>query len=411
MLGVILGILKIIGITLLVILLIIIALLLIVLFVPIRYKAHGTIEHCDLDDENLDFKEKIKADAGFTWLLHLVRGGIGYPEHKEFWLKVLFFKILPKSEDAKRKKEEKQIKKDRKKSHKKLEQAMENASEAEEIGPLDRDGVGAGSEAGSEGESSEGKDSTDGSNAIEVSNAEERSNAEDGLNSEDSSNAGNGANSEDGSNGAGSENAEDAGNSGSEGLSEGDSDKNGDTEVDESASDSLDSETDDNDVDIFSFFDFLEKLVDLFWGTIDFFEKPENAVEKAFYTISKACDKIDLIQDTLESPTFERAYKCARKDLFLILRHVMPKKVSADILLGLGDPATTAQVLAAVNVASAFIDYDIELEPDFDNKVVEADMDIKGRIALWRLVLSAARVYFNKDIRKVWKRINRIISK
>ena len=76
MLGVILGILKIIGITLLVILLIIIALLLIVLFVPIRYKAHGTIEHCDLDDENLDFKEKIKADAGFTWLLHLVRGGI-----------------------------------------------------------------------------------------------------------------------------------------------------------------------------------------------------------------------------------------------------------------------------------------------------------------------------------------------
>ena len=405
MLGVILGILKIIGITLLVILLIIIALLLIVLFVPIRYKAHGTIEHCDLDDENLDFKEKIKADAGFTWLLHLVRGGIGYPEHKEFWLKVLFFKILPKSEDAKRKKEEKQIKKDRKKSHKKLEQAMENASEAEEIGPLDRDGVGAESEAGSEGENSEGKNSTDGSNA------EEGSNAKDGLNSEDSSNAGNGANSEDGSNGAGAENAEDAEDSGSEGLSEGKGCKNGDSEVDGSAVESQDLESEDVDVDIFTFFDFLEKLVDLFWGTIDFLEKPENAVEKAFYTISKACDKIDLIQDTLESPTFERAYRCARKDLFLILRHVMPKKVSADILLGLGDPATTAQVLAAVNVASAFIDYDIELEPDFDNKVVEADMDIKGRIALWRLVLSAARVYFNKDIRKVWKRINRIISK
>lgn len=405
MLGVILGILKIIGITLLVILLIIIALLLIVLFVPIRYKAHGTIEHCDLDDENLDFKEKIKADAGFTWLLHLVRGGIGYPENKEFWLKVLFFKILPKSEDAKRKKEEKQIKKDRKKSHKKLEQAMENASEAEEIGPLDRDGVGAESAAGSEGENSEGENSTDGSNA------EEGSNAEDGLNSEDSSNAGNAANSEDGSYGAGAENAEDAEDSGSEGLSEGENAKNGDTEVDGSAVESQDLESEDVDVDIFSFFDFLEKLVDLFWGTIDFLEKPENAVEKAFYTISKACDKIDLIQDTLESPTFERAYKCARKDLFLILRHVMPKKVSADILLGLGDPATTAQVLAAVNVASAFIDYDIELEPDFDNKVVEADMDIKGRIALWRLVLSAARVYFNKDIRKVWKRINRIISK
>ena len=162
---------------------------------------------------------------------------------------------------------------------------------------------------------------------------------------------------------------------------------------------------------IFTVFDFFEKLSDLFWGTLDFLEKPEKAVEKAFYTISRVCDKIDLIQDTLESPTFERAYRCAKKDLFLILRHVKPKKLSADILLGLGDPATTAQVLAAVNVADAFLSYDIDLEPDFENKVVEADVDIKGKIALWRVLLSAARVYFNKDIRKVYKRINRIISK
>jgi hypothetical protein len=422
MLGVFLGILKIIGITILVILLIIIALLLIVLFVPIRYKAHAVIDHCDLDDENLDFKEKVSAEAGFTWLLHLVRGGIGYPDNKEFWVKILFFNILPKSEDSKKKKEEKQHKKDRKNSKKKLEQAIENAGDAQEIGPEDRKNGGNGSAADEADFANRG--ALDDGNSSEDGSTTEGDNAEDGVNP-DSKGPTDG---KDSTEGIGLAEGKDHSESEEKLESTGDFDQTGDLEGSsnqESLSNDSDigkrsgrkrkssrsDDLDDDGVDIFTIFDFFEKLSDLFWGTLDFLEKPEKAVEKAFYTISKACDKIDLIQDTLESPTFERAYRCAKKDLFLILRHVKPKKLSADILLGLGDPATTAQVLAAVNIADAFMSYDIDLEPDFENKVVEADVDIKGKIALWRVLLSAARVYFNKDIRKVWKRINRIISK
>ncbi|SHI23054.1 Protein of unknown function [Butyrivibrio fibrisolvens DSM 3071] len=432
MLGVFLGILKIIGITILVILLIIIALLLIVLFVPIRYKAHAVIDHCNLDDENLDFKEKVSAEAGFTWLLHLVRGGIGYPENKEFWVKVLFFKILPKSEDSKKKKEEKQHKKDRKNSKKKLEQALENAGDAQEIGPEDRKDVENGS-ASNEADSANGGTLVSGNSSEDGSTTDD--NASNSVNSEgegrtDGKDYSEGEGRTEGKDySEGKDRSEGKDHSESEGNPEstGDYDKTSNLEGSsnqESLSNDSDKgkksgrkkssrldDLDDDGVDIFTVFDFFEKLSDLFWGTLDFLEKPEMAVEKAFYTISRACDKIDLIQDTLESPTFERAYRCAKKDLFLILRHVKPKKLSADILLGLGDPATTAQVLAAVNIADAFLSYDIDLEPDFENKVVEADVDIKGKIALWRVLLSAARVYFNKDIRKVWKRINRIISK
>ncbi len=422
MLGVFLGILKIIGITILVILLIIIALLLIVLFVPIRYKAHAVIDHCDLDDENLDFKEKVSAEAGFTWLLHLVRGGIGYPENKEFWVKILFFNILPKSEDSKKKKEEKQHKKDRKNSKKKLEQAIENAGDAQEIGPEDRKNGGNGSTADEADFANRG--ALDDGNSSEDGSTTEGDNAEDGANPDSKGPT----DVKDSTEGIGLAEGKDHSEAEEKLESTGDFDQTGDLEGSsnqESLSNDSDigkrsgrkrkssrsDDLDDDGVDIFTIFDFFEKLSDLFWGTLDFLEKPEKAVEKAFYTISKACDKIDLIQDTLESPTFERAYRCAKKDLFLILRHVKPTKLSADILLGLGDPATTAQVLAAVNVADAFLSYDIDLEPDFENKVVEVDVDIKGKIALWRVLLSAARVYFNKDIRKVWKRINRIISK
>ena len=130
-LGTFLSILKIIGIALLVILLVILALLLIILFVPLRYRAKAVIGRIDLDelselsdegsgddtDHGLEeaapndpknyVLDKIDCNVSFSWLLHLVRGGIGYPENTSFWLKVLFFKILPKSEEKKQRKEEK----------------------------------------------------------------------------------------------------------------------------------------------------------------------------------------------------------------------------------------------------------------------------------------------------------------
>lgn len=181
----------------------------------------------------------------------------------------------------------------------------------------------------------------------------------------------------------------------------------------DAAEDDNDSEEseDKEDIDIFTFFDFIEKMADLFEKALDFLEKPGEAVEKAFYTISRAYDKMDLIKDLLDSPTFERAFLRAKKDLYLVLRHIMPGKIDADILLGIGDPASMGKLLAGVSVVNTFNDYDIWLEPDFENKVVEASVNIKGRIALWRLLLSAARVYFNKDIRKVKKRFDRIMKK
>ena len=138
---------------------------------------------------------------------------------------------------------------------------------------------------------------------------------------------------------------------------------------------------------------------------------PQDVFLKIQYTTSRICDKINMVKNTLSNDIFKRAFEVTKKQLIRVLKMIIPRKFRMDILLGLGDPATTAQVLAAVNIADAFLNYDIDLEPDFENKVVEADVDIKGKIALWRVLLSAARVYFNKDIRKVWKRINRIISK
>lgn len=393
-LGTFLSILKIIGITLLVILLVILALLLIILFVPLRYRAKAVIGRIDLDklselsdegsgddtdhvleeaapnDPKSYVLDKIDCKASFSWLLHIVRGGIGYPENTSFWLKVLFFKILPKSEEKKQRKEEKK----RRISASNIEASDTRTSDKKDVsGDLD---------------ASDYSDEVNGQNGSE-DHADKDSKEHTGSLESDDGNV----HKDDSENDHENDYRNDHGN-----------------DAAEDDNDSEESE-DKEDIDIFTFFDFIEKMADLFEKALDFLEKPGEAVEKAFYTISRAYDKMDLIKDLLNSPTFERAFLRAKKDLYLVLRHIMPGKIDADILLGIGDPASMGKLLAGVSVVNTFNDYDIWLEPDFENKVVEASVDIKGRIALWRLLLSAARVYFNKDIRKVRKRFDRIMKK
>ncbi|SES08362.1 hypothetical protein SAMN04487884_11875 [Butyrivibrio fibrisolvens] len=436
-LGTFLSILKIIGIALLMILLVILALLLIILFVPLRYRAKAVIGRIDLDklselsdegsgddtDHGLEeaasndpksyVLDKIDCKASFSWLLHIVRGGIGYPENTSFWLKVLFFKILPKSEEKKQRKEEKKRRKEEKKSQAKLEKAMDNAGSYEEVSDQSSKDAGNQESLNDQNKSNNKKSSENKTSDISASNIEasDKKDVPGDLDTSDDSDEVNGLN--DSEDHADKDSKEHTGSLESDDGNVHKDDSENDHRNDADAEDDNDSEEseDKEDIDIFTFFDFIEKMADLFEKALDFLEKPGEAVEKAFYTISRAYDKMDLIKDLLDSPTFERAFLRAKKDLYLVLRHIMPGKIDADILLGIGDPASMGKLLAGVSVVNTFNDYDIWLEPDFENKVVEASVDIKGRIALWRLLLSAARVYFNKDIRKVRKRFDRIMKK
>jgi hypothetical protein len=440
-LGTFLSILKIIGIALLVILLVILALLLIVLFVPLRYRAKAVIGRIDLDklselsdegsgddtDHGLEdaapndpksyVLDKIDCKASFSWLLHIVRGGIGYPENTSFWLKILFFKILPKSEEKKQRKEEKKRRKEEKKSQAKLEKAMDNAGSYEEVSDQSSKDTGNQESLNDQNKSNNKKSSENKTSDISASNIEasdtrtsDKKDVSGDLDTSDYSDEVNGQN--DSEDHADKDSKEHTGSLESDdgNVHKDDSENDHGNDAAEDDNDSEESE-DKEGIDIFTFFDFIEKMADLFEKALDFLEKPGEAVEKAFYTISRAYDKMDLIKDLLDSPTFERAFLRAKKDLYLVLRHIMPGKIDADILLGIGDPASMGKLLAGVSVVNTFNDYDIWLEPDFENKVVEASVDIKGRIALWRLLLSAARVYFNKDIRKVRKRFDRIMKK
>ena len=143
----------------------------------------------------------------------------------------------------------------------------------------------------------------------------------------------------------------------------------------------------------------------------DFFEKIENILktpqtvfEKIQYTISRVCDKIGMIKTTLENDIFKRAFALVKKKLIKIIKAILPKKINANILLGTGDPADTAEVMALYSALYPVLCKKVYFEPDFDRKVVAADAHIRGRVTNFTILWSLAICYFNKEVKKVIKR-------
>lgn len=362
MLAGVLGVLKVIGIVLLVILAVLLVLILLVLFVPVRYKADLYIPETEFD-KGFDVG-KIDFSARFTWLLHIVSGGIDFPEDKQFFVKVFGIKVFPKKD-------------------KKKEEKADNNSETMESDKTD--------------------ESTD-DGVIEMSDMQE-------LESSNDDTDGTG----DGTDNDAAVSAEDANNTqqeetGSQDNDEpepADSDTGTDSQPDENSNEYSDEFSDEDEGKDRAL---IEIIQDIFDKIENILKTPQNVFKKIQYTISRVCGKIKMIKTTLESDIFKRAYKLVKGKLVRLLKMILPDKYKAEILLGLGDPATTAELMGAYGVLYPIMLDRVVLEPDFERKVVKVRAHVKGHITLFVVLYCVLVCYFNRDVKKVIRRFKKIFN-
>ena len=158
--------------------------------------------------------------------------------------------------------------------------------------------------------------------------------------------------------------------------------------------------------------DFIDVLWDIIDAVSNILKIPLNVFEKIAYTISRVCDKIDMIKSTLENEIFQRAFALVKRKLIRLIRMILPDKCRIDAMFGLGDPALTAEVYGAYAAVSAFLPKKlrIQISPDFDRKMVYTDTHMKGHITLFTALYIAVTCYFNKDVKKTIRRFKKIIN-
>ncbi len=145
------------------------------------------------------------------------------------------------------------------------------------------------------------------------------------------------------------------------------------------------------------------------------FEKIKCKIQKIRETISNIIKKIkkllhqkEEVQRILNKPETKQALAFAWDKLKHLLKHVLPRKIKGYVAYGADNPATTGQVLGILGVLYARTGRLLTIRPNFEEKQLECDVEIKGRIQVFTLLVIAVKVVLNKEIRQLIKEVKGI---
>lgn len=134
------------------------------------------------------------------------------------------------------------------------------------------------------------------------------------------------------------------------------------------------------------------------------FNKILDVVDGIRRSVSGIIKNIDKICKLITDPENQQFVMFALGEVKKVLKSILPKKHSIYLKLGLADPSLTGEILGAYSVIKNAFGLNFVLEPDFNQEVIEAKINLKGSIRIITLLIVAIRIYFNKTFRKLIRR-------
>ncbi len=143
-------------------------------------------------------------------------------------------------------------------------------------------------------------------------------------------------------------------------------------------------------------------------------KKKKGLLEKIKYTFQTICDKIKVLirkkeelQAFLADELHQLAWKRLKRETWRLLQFLKPKKLVLNLHFGFEDPAVTGKVLAGLSMLYPLYTDHINIEPEFDEKILEGDACIKGNIRGIHLLIVICNLFFDKNIKATYKEIKK----
>lgn len=135
---------------------------------------------------------------------------------------------------------------------------------------------------------------------------------------------------------------------------------------------------------------------------------------KARFTISGLCDKMENIRDNVEyykerlTAEENRLFlKRTKERIFAVLKSIKPKVLTARIVCGTGSPDTTGYVCAVYGMLYPVIEDRISFTADFENKVLDGELSVKGKVRVATLVRHGIKILLDKQLKVFLKEMKR----
>ncbi len=117
--------------------------------------------------------------------------------------------------------------------------------------------------------------------------------------------------------------------------------------------------------------------------------------------------KLDYWKNLLLSDPMKEAFSKLVKTAKSLLRHILPRRLSGRIHFGFEDPSLTGKILAYLSMVYPFTKDTLLIEPEFEAQelILEGNLSFRGRIRLGYLLYLVLSVVLDKNIRRQYKRL------
>ncbi len=139
-----------------------------------------------------------------------------------------------------------------------------------------------------------------------------------------------------------------------------------------------------------------------------------SSEKKARFTISGLCDKIENVRDNVEyykerltAEENRQFLKRTKERIFAVLKSIKPKVLTARVVCGTGSPDTTGYVCAVYGMLYPVIEDRISFTADFENKVLDGELSVKGKVRVATLLRHGIKILLDKQLKVFLKEMKR----
>ncbi|MCD8222990.1 MAG: hypothetical protein LUD07_12575 [Clostridiales bacterium] len=145
-----------------------------------------------------------------------------------------------------------------------------------------------------------------------------------------------------------------------------------------------------------------EKLKAKCTGTIkEVIQKIRSAASAAQEKVQAVRDKKEWVVAFLKNKDNQKTFRLVKRQVFRLIRHIFPQKLRGRVRFGFDDPGTTGQILTWISPLYGLYAGKLELIPVFEDKALEGEVSLKGRVRILTVLWIAARMLLDRNFRKL----------
>ena len=149
------------------------------------------------------------------------------------------------------------------------------------------------------------------------------------------------------------------------------------------------------------------KLIKLKKWIRKIYGKTKNFIRSLTKNAKDLKEKVCEIKKFITDNRTKEAYRFTKKYVSSLLKHVFPKKIQGKVNFGCKEPDETGKMLGYIAMICSTFHVNmknIAIIPDFENKVLNGNIKLKGHFTLGIVLYYCLRVYFKKEVNEIIKK-------